>query len=99
MLTRVLRRALTITESTNLLGPTTMAEGTGSTNLGTVTVEGNTVTMHLDQARYFNLNDRGILFESSLTAVARGARFSGSEIFAHYHNSAYLDLDIEDGFF
>jgi len=90
----------TVVEVTSLTGPTVdFTNNEDSTILGTVVVDGDTVTMNLDRTRYFNLSDRSILFHASLNAFARVGNFDGAQAFADYGNSAYFNLEVEDGFF
>lgn len=77
---------------------TTFTPNANSTILGFTTSTPGAVTMHLDRARYFALTDRRIGLTAALSVFARGGRFPGSEVLADYGNSAYFNLEIEEGY-
>ncbi|MGD9600306.1 MAG: hypothetical protein AB7O21_03630 [Gammaproteobacteria bacterium] len=95
-----LRGTQTITELTTLtFVDEDVLNVEGSSILGFVEIEGNTLTMNVDRTRYFALSDRRILFTASLLASARVGTFDGAQAFANYGNSSYFNVEIEDGFF
>jgi len=77
---------------------TTFTPNANSTILGFTTSTPDAVTMHLDRARYFALSDQRIGLTAALSVFARGGQFAGSEVEANYGNSAYFNLEIEEGY-
>lgn len=96
-----LNGGFSITEVTTLSNRTrTISDGSVDTSiLGTLEVDGNTIVLNLDRDRYFALTNKSILFRSTLNARARVGNFDDAEAFADYGNSAYVNLEVEEGFF
>jgi hypothetical protein len=78
---------------------TTFTPNERSNVLGTTTATPGSVTMHLDRARYFAMTDQRIGIFAALEVFARAGAFAGSEVNADYGNSAYVNLEIEEGYF
>jgi len=78
---------------------TTFTPNDRSNVLGTTIATPGSVTMHLDRTRYFALTDQRISIFAALEVFARAGGLAGSEVDADYGNSAYLNLEIEEGFF
>jgi hypothetical protein len=91
--------ATNVGDTITLVTNNTFTPNEGSNVLGTTTATPDAVTMHLDRTRYFALTDQRISIFAALEVFARAGGFAGSEVDADYGNSAYVNLEIEEGFF
>lgn len=92
--------SFTITESTNIAGATiTRTDNPFAVNLGYSEVEGDSIIFNISKAYLANNSNATVYFSASLRAFARVGSFGGAEASANYHNSAYLDFDVEQGTF
>jgi hypothetical protein len=91
--------AVNIADTIQQVTNSTFTPNDRSIVLGTTTATPGSVTMHLDRTRYFALTDRRISVFAALEVFARAGGFAGSEVDANYGNSAYVNLEIEEGFF
>lgn len=90
----------TITETTNLDGPAKATDvNLIDINLGYSEVSGGDLLFHISKTYLSNNSNATVYFGASLTANALAGQFSGSFAEAAYHNSAYLDFDVEQGAF